>query len=132
MKEMIYKLNDTGKVIKYETKHTKTLPPKLFKLSSAQQVAGKSNINPKQTLEAIQSLYDKQYMSYPRTSCEYLASGEDLEGILHKLFVIDELKPFISKITKEDIDFVIEKLTKIIERLRSMSPLYEDFVKKNK
>lgn len=32
--------------------------------------------------------------------------------------------------TKEEIDFVIETIKKIVERLRSMSPLYEDFVKK--
>ena len=35
------------------------------------------------------------------------------------------------EIEKEDIDFVVETLKGIIERLRSMSPLYEDFVKKN-
>ena len=34
------------------------------------------------------------------------------------------------KTTKEDIDFPVDELKKIIERLRSMSPLYEDFVKK--
>ena len=34
------------------------------------------------------------------------------------------------KNTKEDIDFTVDELKKIIDRLRSMSPLYEDFIKK--
>lgn len=34
------------------------------------------------------------------------------------------------KNTKEEIDFVVEQIAGNVERLRSMSPLYEDFVKK--
>ena len=34
--------------------------------------------------------------------------------------------------TKDDAEFVISELEKIVERLRSMSPLYEDFVKEEK
>lgn len=36
------------------------------------------------------------------------------------------------KNTKEEIDETVEALKAIVERLRSMSPLYEDFVKNNK
>ena len=34
--------------------------------------------------------------------------------------------------TLEDIDYVVECIKKIVARLRSMSPLYEDFIKKQK
>lgn len=36
------------------------------------------------------------------------------------------------EITKEDMDYVAASIKKIVERLRSMSPLYEDFIKKQK
>lgn len=33
------------------------------------------------------------------------------------------------KTTKEEIDYTVEEIKRIVERLRSMSPLYEDFLK---
>ena len=34
------------------------------------------------------------------------------------------------EITEKDADFVVEKIREIVEKLRNMSPLYEDFIKK--
>jgi len=34
--------------------------------------------------------------------------------------------------TKEELDFTVEAIKEIVTKLRDMSPLYEDFVKKNK
>lgn len=34
--------------------------------------------------------------------------------------------------TKEEIDYTVDELKNIVERLRSMSPLYEDFLRENK
>ncbi len=36
------------------------------------------------------------------------------------------------EITKEDIDYIVDNLKEIVAHLRNMSPLYEDFVKKQK
>ena len=34
--------------------------------------------------------------------------------------------------TKEDLDYTVDCLKQIVEEIRSMSPLYEDFIKKTK
>ena len=36
------------------------------------------------------------------------------------------------EITKEDIDYVVDSLKEIVAYIRQMSPLYEDFLKKQK
>ena len=36
------------------------------------------------------------------------------------------------QITREDADYVVDNLKEIVNHLREMSPLYEDFIKKNK
>lgn len=37
-----------------------------------------------------------------------------------------------SETTKEDMDYVVDQVKDIVARLRSMSPLYEDFLKEQK
>ena len=37
-----------------------------------------------------------------------------------------------SETTKEDMDYVVDQVKEIVARLRSMSPLYEDFLKEQK
>ena len=36
------------------------------------------------------------------------------------------------EVSKEDLDYVVDNLKAIVENLRKMSPLYEDFVRKQK
>ena len=38
--------------------------------------------------------------------------------------------PLSEETTKEELDYVVESIKKIVERLRSMSPLYEDFMRR--
>lgn len=84
-------------------KHNNIYAPKLYKLSTAQVAAGKAGYDDAKTLSIIQSLYEKQVMSYPRTDCEYLSSDEDFEGILKAVATIPEFTDTVSHITAADI-----------------------------
>ena len=96
--KLISSLSNSGRVVKYESKKVETYAPKLYKLATAQIDAGKMGYSSAQTLEIIQSLYEKKLMSYPRTDCEYLSSGEDLSAMLRSASSVPELAKYISAI----------------------------------
>lgn len=51
--------------------------PRLFSLSSLQSVINKRyHASASDTLEAVQSLYEAKYLSYPRTDCQYITEQE--------------------------------------------------------
>lgn len=51
--------------------------PSLFSLSELQKLANKLyKKSPKETLNAVQKLYDSKYLTYPRTSCKYITDSE--------------------------------------------------------
>ena len=99
-------LHETVTVISCSSKNTETYAPKLYKLATAQIDAGKKGYNDKDTLDTIQKLYEKEYLSYPRTDCEYLSSDEDFSGILNSLSGISDYDEF----TKNIDELAIEKV----------------------
>ena len=52
-------------------------------------------------------------------------------GLLHEIAHGSLRITLSEETTLEDIDYVVDELKKIIQRLRDMSPLYEDFAKTN-
>lgn len=66
-----------AKVIDIQNKEIKKQAPKLFSLSTLQNKLSKDNkMSFDTSLKNIQSLYEKGYITYPRTNTEYLATNE--------------------------------------------------------
>ena len=64
-------------VIQVEEKEQTKLPKKLFKLSTLQiYCSNKYSFNPDKTLKIVQGLYEKGYLTYPRTNSEYMTEKE--------------------------------------------------------
>lgn len=90
-------------VKKVETKEIKKQPSKLFSLSTLQAVlAKKYKLSMKESLDIIQRLYEKGYVTYPRTNSEYLAENEKgrVKAILK---VLDESEQLLELKDKKSI-----------------------------
>ena len=74
-----------GKIIDVSIKQEKTLSPRLYKLKTLQQKMNTTRkLSAAATLELLQSLYDKKFLSYPRTDVQYISSG-NFEQLKNKL-----------------------------------------------
>ena len=99
-------LEDKATIESFEKKLEKKYAPPLFKLATLQIEAGKYGYNADTVLSIAQSLYEKKYLSYPRTSCEFLSSKLDYSKLLKSVSVFPELKKYADKVTPADIDAI--------------------------
>lgn len=82
-------------VNKVESKEVIKQPSKLFSLSKLQSKLSKDfKISFADSLKDIQSLYEKGYITYPRTNTEYLAENEK-----------DKVKEIIQRLTEHNLEF---------------------------
>ena len=76
--ETCRRYNETGAVVTgVKNKKDKLFPGKLYSLSKLQNVLGKKyKMSMQESLDIVQSLYERGYLTYPRTNSEYLATAE--------------------------------------------------------
>ncbi len=76
--ELCEKYNGSDAVVaSKKTKRDTLAPGKLYSLTKLQNVLGKKYKMPmEKSLSVVQALYEKGYITYPRTNSEYLASAE--------------------------------------------------------
>ncbi len=76
--ELSQKYNSSKAVVTFKKKkNDKIQPGKLFSLTKLQNVLGKKyKMSMEKSLKIVQDLYEKGYVTYPRTNSEYLATAE--------------------------------------------------------
>ncbi len=95
-------------------------PGKLFSLSKLQNLLGKKHkMSMSESLEIIQGLYEKGYLTYPRTNSEYLATAEK-----------DKMRRILSQIQKIGYPVKFKDSPKIfddskIESHSALTPTYK-------
>lgn len=89
-----------GLISEIKVKENESLAPALFNLSNLQKTCAKEyGYSPQKTLEVAQILYEKHYLTYPRTDSVAIskAVASEVPDILNNLRCIGELSPFIDK-----------------------------------
>ena len=77
-RELCEKYNSAGGVVtSKKTKKDTLLPGKLYSLTKLQNALGKKyKMSMDESLKTVQELYEKGYVTYPRTNSEYMATAE--------------------------------------------------------
>lgn len=107
-KEILSELKnfDKGTIAKTIREVKKEYPPSLFSLTSLQRHMNKNfGWKAQKTLDILQSLYEKGYVSYPRTDSEYMAEENKplVKEVLQKL-KREDLLPAVDKVGKRVFD----------------------------
>ena len=114
------KKQDSAVVYSITKKKIKENPPLLFNLAEAQnECTRRFKISPDETLQTIQSLYEKKLVTYPRTDARVLSSAvakeitKNLNG-LAKLNISDEINEIIKNMSERKYSTKLEK-TKYVD-----------------
>lgn len=103
-----------------KVKKDKIAPGKLYSLTKLQNVLGKKYKMPmNESLEIVQGLYEKGYLTYPRTNSEYLATAE--KGKVKK--IIEATKNLGYKIEFKDKKTIFDDSK--IESHSALTPTYK-------
>lgn len=115
------KYNDEAAVVVDKKKKKDTINPgKLYSLTKLQNVLGKKyKMSMEDSLKILQGLYEKGYVTYPRTNSEYLATAEQ-----------DKVKAIIEGVKKlgYPVEFKFKKTIfddKKIESHSALTPTYK-------
>lgn len=99
--KIISSLSKSAEIIKLDSKKEIILPSQLFNIADLQKAGAKYfNYSPDKTLSITQSLYDKHYLSYPRTDSKYLSQNvaEEIPEKLKHLLAISDYSAVINNI----------------------------------
>lgn len=113
-KDVIAKLTGEGKIAAAETRRSTTKAPTLYSLTELQKDASKMfKFSAKKTLDLAQSLYEKQWLSYPRTESRALptAIATEIHDHLKVLAGIPELASHVKSISKAHVDAIMKDKT---------------------
>lgn len=94
--------SNPGVVKKVIKDQKKKMSPKLFSLSTLQAKANKSfKASAQNTLDTVQSLYEKKYLTYPRTDTQFI-TNEEFTYLSEKINEYCEFAHVTSEITHKD------------------------------
>lgn len=111
----VKEIKDTPVIKEMSKKTQKEKPPMLFNLAELQNECSKRfKISPDETLEVVQSLYEKKMVTYPRTDARVLSTAvakeitKNLNG-LAKSPLEEDVKQHIKKMITEKYSTKLEK-----------------------